>query len=399
MRQGNRGAFSDSIHKIVTLSIAIGFASILVASMVMLGFQSEITKKLTSFCGHFEITKYTGHTHLYESQSICAAQIDGLVNNLPIAIEKIEAFAQKPVLIHTKSGIEGILCKGLDHRTLHKELESYLVAGRLPNLTDLRYQNELLISEYFAKKLSIGLSDSVIVHTIHPTVRFRKLKIVGMYRTYINDIDTSLAFCDIRLIQRLNNWTSEIVNGYEVFVKDGFSITKNLRDGILRLIDYDLRLVKTDQKYPAFYDWLAIIQKNTAIFILFILLIACFTMVATVIIQIMERSYMVGLLKSLGAYAWQIHAIILCNSLRTLCWGMLYGNILGIGLCFLQGYYKLIRLEPALYYMHYVPIYWSWKAIFFPNLVAFGTIGLALYCTIKLLNKNKVTEVLQESKE
>lgn len=398
VRKGNRGTFSYSIHKIVTLSIAIGFSSILVASMVMLGFQAEITKKLTSFCGHFEITKYTGNTHLYESQSIREAQIDGLVKSFPTAIKKIEAFVQKPILIHTKSGIEGILCKGLDHRTLHKEIEGYLVAGRIPNLTDLGYKNELLISHYVAKKLSIKLGESIIAHTIHPNVRFRKLKIVGIYRTYINDIDAGLAFCDIRLIQRLNNWTSDRVNGYEVFVKDDFYITKTLRDSILCLIDYDLRIVKTDQKYAAFYDWLIIIQKNTAIFIVFILLIACFTMVASVMIQIMERNYMVGLLKSLGAYPWQINAIILCNSLRTLFWGMLYGNILGIGLCFLQDYYKLVTLEPALYYMHYVPIYWSWRAIFFPNLVAFCTISLSLYFTIKLLNKNKVTEVLQEGK-
>jgi lipoprotein-releasing system permease protein len=395
VKKRSKGPFSATIHKIVTLSITIGFTSILIASMVMRGFQTEIKKKLTSFSGHLTITKYSTQ-YTYAPPSIQATQIKRLLHTLPNEIEKVEAFAQKPMLIHTKAGIEGIVCKGLDPATAHQTLKMYLITGRLPNLSKEHYQQELCISEHLAQKLSIGLGDTVIVRTIQATARYRKLKIVGIYRTYLNDLDAHLAFCDMRLIQRLNNWTPEIVNGYEIFLKNGIEITKTLRDTILHLIDYDLRLIKTDQKYASFYDWLAIIQKNTTIFMLFILLIAGFTMVATIMIQLMERSYMIGVFKALGAHAWQINAILLCNSFRTLCWGMLYGNILGLGLCFLQGHYKFIQLEPALYYMSYVPIYWSLPSILLLNLLTLGTICLALYATIKLLGQKKVTEALQE---
>lgn len=396
VRKRSRGAFSASIYIMVTVSIAIGVASILIASMVLLGFQEAITKKITSFSGHFEITKYSGNPHPYEPVALQAAQIAGLMANVPKSIEKIEAFAQKFMIIRTKSGIEGILCKGLDPMTSHKALEDYLIVGRLPNLIDAGYQNELLISHHLAQKLSIKLGDRVVVHTMYPTTHYRKVKIVGIYRTYLNNIDTNLTFCDIRFIQRLNNWTSETVSGYEVFLKDGVAITKALRDSILRLIDYDLRLIRTSHKYASFYDWISIIQRNTTVFIFFILLIAGFTMVAIVMIQLIERSYMVGLLKALGAHAWQVHTIILYNSLQTLFGGMVYGNMLGLGLCFLQDRYKCATLEAKLYYMTYVPICWSWKSILFTNLFVFGTICVTLYCTIKLLAHKKITEALQE---
>ncbi|MGI2298983.1 ABC transporter permease [Candidatus Cardinium hertigii] len=393
VRQRSSGVFSATISKIVTLSITIGTATILIASMVLLGFQKEITKKITTFVGDFEITKYSVEA---SSTSLQGGQISRLMANLPSAIEKITPFTQMLMLAHTKVGVEGIWCKGIDPMVDHTALEAYLVVGRLPDLTKSTYQNEWCISHHLAQRLSIALGDSVVVHTVHPTVRYRKLKIVGIYCTYLTDIDENLAFCDMRLMQRLNNWSSETVNGYTIFLKDHVTPTKTLRDTILDLIDYDLRLIPTQRKYINFYDWLAIIEKNTTIFILFILLVAGCTMVATLIVQLMERSYMVALLKVLGAYDGQVYAILLYNSLRTLCRGLLYGNILGLGLSFLQAHYRCITLEPALYYMCYVPIYTHWKAILFPNLLIFSTLSVALYFAIKWLRQKKIIEALQE---
>lgn len=390
VRQRGRGAFSASIDKIVTLSITVGTAAILMASMVMIGFQKEITKKITAFAGDFQITTYSST----QDPSLQAAQVSRLITHLPSSIEKVVPFTQKLMLIHTKSGVEGILCKGIDPIVTHTTLADYLVAGRLPDVTKAVYQNELVISHYLAQRLSIQLGDSVVVHTVDP--RYRKLKIVGIYCTYLSDIDENLAFADMRLIQRLNNWSSETVNGYTIFLKADATPTKPLRDTILRLIDPDLCLMPTARKYASFYNWLAIIQKNTAILIAFILLVAASTMVATVTIQLMERSYMVGVLKVLGAYHWQVDAILLYNSLRTLSLGMVYGNILGIGLCLLQDHYRWVTLEPALYYMRYVPIYSHWKVMLFPNLLIFGTLSVVLYLAMHWLRQKKLVEALQE---
>lgn len=394
VRKRNSADFFTTIAKIVTLSIAIGTAAILIASMVLLGFQKAITQKITTFAGDFEITQCSGLVAPYTSVQV--AQVSRLMANLPSAIEKVTAFTQTLMLIHTKEGVEGICCKGVDPMVAHTALEGYLIAGRLPDLTKATYQNECCISHHLAQRLSIALGDSVLVHTLHATVRYRKLKIVGIYCTYLSDIDENLAFCDMRLIQRLNNCSPETVNGYTIFLKDHVKPTKALRDTILGLIDYDLRLISTQRKYVNFYDWLAIIQKNTTIFMLFVLLVAGCTMLATLMVQLIERSYMVGILKVLGGGDGQIYAILLYNSLRTLCIGMLYGNLLGLGLCFLQAHYKCITLEPALYYMSYVPIYSHWKAIVFPNLFIWVTLSVALYFSIKWLRQKNIIETLQE---
>ena len=396
VRQHSSGPFAASIAKIVTLSIAIGTAAILIASMVMIGFQKEIKKKITTFAGDFEITTYSRIRNSYASTTLQVAQVAPLITHLPHSIEKAMPFTQMVLLIHTKVGVEGILCKSLDPIMADTTLTDYLIAGRLPDLTKEAYQNELAISHYLAQRLSIQLGDSVVVHTVDPTPRYRKVKIVGIYRTYLSDIDEHLAFADMRFIQRLNNWSSERVNGYTLFLKAHATPTKPLRDTILRLIDPDLCLMPTARKYASFYDWLAIIQKNTAMLIAFILLVAASTMVATVSIQLMERSYMVGVLKVLGASHWQVAAILLYNSLRTLCLGMLYGNILGIGLCLLQDHYRWVTLEPALYYMRYVPIYSHWKVILFPNLLIFGTLSVVLSVAMHWLSQKKLIEALDE---
>lgn len=391
VRKPSRAAFSATIAKIVTISITVGTASILIAVMVMLGFQKEITKKITAFAGDFEITQYSRAAN--RSTPVHPRQVRRLMADLPSAIQTIMPFTQTLMLVHSKVGLEGILCKGIDPM-VHTALQAYLIVGRLPHLTQA--QNELCISHYLAKRLSIKVGDSLLIQTLHPTVRYRKLKVVGIYRSYLTDIDQNLAFADMRLIQRLNNWSSQTVNGYTIFLKDHTIPTKALQDSILRLIDDDLRLVSSRRIYANFYDWLAVIQKNTIIFILFILLVAGCTMVATVMVQLMERSYMVGVLKVLGAYDGQIYAIIMYNSLRTLLLGMLYGNMLGLGLCFVQHRYQCITLEPALYYMRYVPIYSHWQAILCPNLLILVSLSFALYVAMGWLRQKKMIEALQE---
>lgn len=396
VRRPIRSLFAAYIDKIVRLSIAIGMAAMLIALMVMIGFQKEIKKKITSFAGNFELTKYSSSQNLYELPPLPAAQISSLIANCPDFIESIKPFIQKVMLIHTKKSVEGILCKGLDPIQADQNLSDYLIAGRLPDISKSTYQNELCISNYLAEKLSIKLGQTVVIHTVYPIVRYRKLKVVGIYRTYLNDIDQHIAFGDMRLIQRLNNWSSDMVSGYTIFLKENIVPVQSMQDSILGLLNYDLRLVTTQRKFGRFYDWLAIIQKNTSMLIFFILLVAACTMVATVMIQLMERSYMIGLLKALGGYDWQINGIVLYNSLRTLCSGMLYGNLVGIGCCLLQDRYKWVTLEPALYYMRYVPIYMNWQIVLYLNCLIFSILAVALYVAIKLIKKKKLTEALQE---
>lgn len=394
--------FSVAIHTIVVLSIAVGMASMLVASMVMHGFEAEIKRKLTTFCGHLTIAPRNrvnrGATPpARQATPLLRQQMTPLLQRFSHSIDQIHAFVQKPMLIHTPDAMEGIVCKGLDPAHAYCSLQDCLQAGRLPNRSTPQIPQELCISASLAQRLCLKIGNTVLLRTLTLPPRYRKLQVVGLYQTHLKEVDDQLAFCDMRLLQRLNQWGPESVSGYEIVLQEGVGPTPALCAAMRLLLDPSLQLVQADRAYAVFYDWLAIIQKNTTLFMLFILLVAGSTMVATVMVQLMERGYTIGVLQAVGCPSWKICFVLLVTSLRTLCWGMFWGNSLGLGLCWLQGHYKWLTLDPTVYYMRYVPISWNIPSMVGLNLFTLVSIGITLCATIWFLDKKNLVETLQES--
>ena len=112
-----------------------------------------------------------------------------------------------------------------------------------------------------------------------------------------------------------------------------------------------------------------LLNRNVTIFLTLILFVACFNMVAILLILIMERTQMIGLLKAVGARNGQIQRIFVFSGLRLISKGMIWGNVIGIGLCALQYFFKLIPLDPDTYYMDSVPIEWDIPLLLLLNLL------------------------------
>jgi lipoprotein-releasing system permease protein len=152
------------------------------------------------------------------------------------------------------------------------------------------------------------------------------------------------------------------VGGFEVFVNNPKRIDQH-EDDLYDLTDYDLRLVKSTDKFIQIFDWLELLNNNVYVFLGLILFVAAFNMVSILFILIMERTQMIGVLKALGAMNKQIRRIFIWNGLRIIGRGMLYGNLIGLGFGLLQDKTNLIRLNPENYYMSFVPVLWNWQVI------------------------------------
>jgi lipoprotein-releasing system permease protein len=146
-----------------------------------------------------------------------------------------------------------------------------------------------------------------------------------------------------------------------------------------------LSVTTTAHKYAAIFDWLLIVRKNALIFTALILLVASSNLASIVLIQMMERTSMIGILKTLGASDGQIQRIMLWNNFYMVGQGVFWGNFMGIGLCALQQYGKLIPLNPTYYYVHYVPIAWNWGVVLGLNLLTLGVVTTVLLISIAII--------------
>jgi len=111
--------------------------------------------------------------------------------------------------------------------------------------------------------------------------------------------------------------------------------------------------------------------------------------------MIMERTPMIGLLKAVGTQNSQIRNIFLINGSKIILWGLIWGNLLGIGIAYLQSEYKLVKLDAANYYMNYVPIDWNWWIVLTVNLSVFVVVLLVTYLPSLIIRKISPVEALK----
>tara|TARA_R110002012_G_scaffold252147_1_gene430629 strand:+ start:462742 stop:463959 length:1218 start_codon:yes stop_codon:yes gene_type:complete len=387
------GQFSSSIYKIAISSIAIGLAIMLVALLILGGFQKTIKDKVFSFAGQMQVTKYTLSNSFDESPISMETEFFQHHNEFDF-IEHVQAVAYKAGLLKTEEAVEGVVLKGigLDYDTTN--FDSNLIQGRFPNVAVDNYSTEVIISKEIAQLLRIELGEKVIMYFVQNPPRYRQLEIVGIYETGLEDFDEKIIIGDIKMIQRLNDWGSDQVGSYEVYIND--KLDEEAAESIVfDKIEADQFVNLTSKKYPQYFEWLELLNQNVRLFLALILFVACFNMVAVIFILTMERTPMIGMLKSMGAKNKLIRNIFLMSGLRLTFKGLLYGNLVAIGFAALQYYFQIIPLDQENYYMSFVPILWDFKMILSLNLLVLVVVLISLFLPVWFIARMKPIKAIR----
>jgi len=365
------GTFSSTIHKVAVVSISLGLAVMTLAFLIMLGFQNTIKNKIYDFTGHIQVTRYlAGNTYTERP-----ATLDSLAVN-PL-ISRIQPFGYKFGLLQNDDEVEGVIFKGVDLAFDTISFSHYMVDGRIIQHKCKGSTTEIIISKKVSDKMELKVGDDIIMHFIQEPPRTRRLQVVGIYETGMEDFDDKLMIGDLSLVRRLNGWEANQAGGYEIFLNspaDVEEVYANLFDEI----GYNLYVVRTSEKYIQIFEWLSLINNNVDILIFMVLFVASFNMISIVLILILERTTMIGTLKALGAKDGLIRKIFVYSGVRLIVSGLVVGNVAGLGLAALQYYFKIIPLDPTNYYMSYVPIEFDWLIITALNVLIFVLVSLVL---------------------
>ena len=380
--------FSSIVHTIATVSICVGLAVMLISVMILGGFTSTIENKIFSFSGHLQVVKFTLNNAIEESPFVPKSELLIAPENFE-EIEHIQAYSHKATLIKSDQEIQGVLLKGVGPSFDTANFNQNLIEGEFISFADSSYSRDVLLSSKIGRLMRVGVGDKVLLNfmdfsTTPASLRTRRLSVSGIYETGLEDFDDHIIIGDIGLIRRLNNWNDSLVGGYEVFVKDldQIPVVERL---LYDQLEYELYPQRVSDKYVQFFDWMRLISKNEIIFLIIITFVACFNMASVLLIMIMERTQTIGLLKAMGAGNKLIRRIFVFRGMLLMVKGMLLGNILGIGLAFIQDKFKIVPLDPQNYYMEYVPIQWDWTLVILLNLLTFLIISLVLFLPTRII--------------
>ena len=382
-QQGKKNISRPAV-RIATIGIALGLAVMIVSVAVVIGFKNEIRNKTIGFGGHIQITNFDNN-NTYEMNPIKADKtLMTKISSLD-GVKQVQRFVTKPGIIKTDAEFQGIVIKGVESGFDWDFFKSNLVEGEVLNLKGKTTKNEVIISKYLANLLGLKLGDSFFTYFIQEQVRARKFKIVGIYSTNFIEYDKLFILTDLRHVQQLNDWDESSYSGIEVLINDFDDIDKvgyEVSDLVSNKFDkngdtYYVQTIK--QLNPQIFSWLDLLDMNVWVILFLMLAVAGFNMISGLLILILERTNMIGILKSLGAENWSIRKIFLYHSAFLIGKGMLWGNIIGLSLCAIQYYTHLIPLDPESYYVATVPINFNWLFILLLNV---GTLIASLLMMI-----------------
>lgn len=379
----SRKNISGQIINIALASISISLAVMIVSVAIVTGFKNEVSNKTIGFGGHIQILNFDSNNSP-ETQPISVNQPFLPTLKKMNLIKNIQVFATKPGIIKTEENIEGIILKGVGTDYDWDFLKNYLTDGKIPEITDSIRANDVLISAKTSNLLGLKTGDDMFVYFIgndgHST-NTRQFKVCGIFNTGLEEFDRLFVIGDIKHIQRLNEWTANQASGFEINLKDFGKIQEaevKIREQVISYYEENSEALRTEsivRKYPQIYDWLSIIDMNVWVILVIMTLVAGINMISGLMVLILEKSSMIGVLKSLGSPGWSIRKVFLYLSAFLVARGLLWGNITGIMLVALQKYFKLMPLDPASYYVSYVPVNFS---LFYLLLLNIGTLVAVL---------------------
>jgi lipoprotein-releasing system permease protein len=340
------------------------------------GFKSVIREKIFSFWGHVLVVPFNDNpSSIISSKPIqYSDSVMNLIRQDP-QVASVSQFVVRPAIVQSNGQMEGLRLKGIapDYRFP----SSLQLRGGGIRFTDSNYAQQVILSRTTANKLLLNIGDDVLFYFLESgsiSPRIRKLKVVGLYHTGMEDVDQYLAICDMRLLQHINNWTAQDINGYQVEAKNE-AFTMAIADSVFNRTDLTAQTI--EDSFPAIVDWLNVQNLSVSILLIIMGIVATISMGAALLILIVERASITGLLKALGLNNGDTQKIFLYIALLTGILGVLLGNILAIGICLAQQKFGFLQMNEATYFMNKVPMQLN---LWYVLLIDVATIVITVLC-------------------
>lgn len=346
---------------IAMIGIAIGLAVMIISVSVIAGFKSEIRDKIVGFGSHIQISNIDA-TGSYETRPVIVDDSMRIALAGYAGVKHVQRYSTKPGMIKTADAFQGMVLKGVGPEYDRNFFLRHLVEGEFPQFSDSTSSNRVVISKSFADKLKLKVGDKIDTYYIQDDVRARRLEIVGIYQTNFSEYDNLFLLTDLYIVNRLNKWKPNQVSGVELEIRNYDKLEKTTYEIAADTDEHsDCHGAKycvrnVEQLNPQIFAWLNILDVNIWVILVLMVGVAGFTMISGLLIIIIERTSMIGVLKSLGTDNLTIRKVFLWFAVFLIGKGMLIGNGIGLAFYFIQRWFSLFKLDPETYYMATVPV-------------------------------------------
>lgn len=371
---------SRPIIRIALSAIALGFAVMIIAVSIVTGFKEEIRNKVIGFSSHIQISNYD-ENNSYETRPVdIDPKLIRTIQSDP-EVKHVQLFATKAGIVKSGDQIEGVVAKGISTDFDWTFFNERMVSGKAFSVNSR--SDSVVVSMNLATKLGLKTGDPLIMYFVQQPPRARKFVISGIYKTGLEEFDDLYLFCDLRHLQKINDWDSTKTGGYEVSIRD-FDKLEETGERLYGMTGSHLNARTVKDIYPQIFDWLGLMNMNAIVIITLMIIVSGINMISALLIIILERVRLIGTLKAMGAENPSVRKIFVYLASFLIGRGLLAGNVIGIGFILIQHFFQPFHLDQESYYISYVPVNFSLLHLILLN------VGTLIVCTMMMIIPTKI---------
>lgn len=381
--QNKQASFSKFVLRLATIATALSVTVMVVAVCVVLGFKTKIRDKMFVFWGHAQVTLFQPDPSNMVGDAPFIKD-EGLIQKIrkTEGVTAVYPYVLKAAIIKAEKGLEGLKLKGIEPGYPLESSDAIHFEGQPISFSRESYSNDIILSQATLNRLELSIGNAVIVYFFRadqsaPIVR--KLNIVGTYHTGMEEVDKTFAFCDAQLLRSVNGWSNLDISAMQIAVKD-YRKAEDIAHHIYKEhLNPPQSIATIKDIYPFIFSWLDFQNVNAALILIIMAVVAAINMATGLLIYILERTSMIGILKTLGMSHSNIQRIFLYQAAVIAIKGIIWGNAIGLALCLIQQYYPILQLDETVYYMKAAPVLIDWPSILLIDL------GTFVFCVLLMM--------------
>ncbi len=358
---------SGVMERVAVTATAVSVAVMIVTMSVVVGFKNDLRRIMT------------GAT---SAVSVTAPQSGGVMSGVPVerseelertlrtaeGVARLSPFTSKEGVVKSGDNTSGVILKGVDTLYDTTFLSSCLQRGELPRVGAEPRNKDIAVSQSIADRMDVDVDDRVeMIFIGDGDVRRDRFRISGIYSTGVEMIDAAMVLTDMRNVQRLCNWPSDLVTGYELWLDgdaDALAVESALNDSLVDIYldeGIDAEAFAVERIYPEIFGWLATHDVNAAVMVAIMIVVALLNMITVLLIIVLERARMIGELKAMGMTNGSLTGLFFYRALFIALRGMAWGAAAGIALCWVQHSAGVVTLPSDGYFLSQVPVAFCWE--------------------------------------
>lgn len=360
-RTGKSAESSAFTLKIATFGIALAIIIMIASIAIVSGFKSTIINKISQLEPHIELRTGEYQTTNASADSISLSpELIQAINSQTGGIKSASLVAESPCIVKTKDDFNGMVLKGVTEK-----FDSTFLSGCITDGTYNVSGNNIIISKHIADKIKISTGNKISVFFIKDgKIKQRRLTVAGIYNTDFEDFDKAIIIGDIKIVQSVNSWNNDTGTSIDIFCNDineAGTVRENIASSLLKSLyaqnsDKVYQLSTIRENNSTYFAWLDLLDTNIVVILILMTIVSCFSLIAGLLIVVLNRINMIGILKSLGADNRCIRTIFIYLAEKIILRAMVIGNAAGLLLIMLQKHFHIIGLDASTYYMSYVPV-------------------------------------------